>query len=263
MRIAVVSDLHLGAGDATERCVHSDATLLAWFDELEACHEQVFLLGDVWETLTDPALPGASRRALDQARRAHSGLAARFERPVYRHFTGNHDPVTRALGAREHVVLDLHGDRYLFLHGDVLDPHLRPWLTDLGLYLGGWLLRMGLEETFRAFEAGVAHRDEGEGAHPGDASPFQRAALAMAERTGADVIVTGHTHLACILGTGRAIYANSGAALSHEVSWLSLDTRTGRIERCRRLLTRPDDRPGPSSSLAHHPIARLVAAALA
>jgi UDP-2,3-diacylglucosamine pyrophosphatase LpxH len=101
MQIAVISDLHLGPGDATERCVHRDETLLRWLDELEANHERIVLLGDIWETLTDPARPGSSARMLSCARQAHARIAERFEKPMYEHLCGNHDRVAHETGARE------------------------------------------------------------------------------------------------------------------------------------------------------------------
>jgi UDP-2,3-diacylglucosamine pyrophosphatase LpxH len=252
MRIAVISDLHLGAGDAAERCVHRDETLLSWLDELEASHERILLLGDIWETLTDPTRPGASRRMLDRARRAHASLAGRFERPAYIHFCGNHDPVTREYGAREQLVWDHGGDRYLFVHGDVLDSSVETqWLCTAGVYLGGWLLRMGWENAFMAFED-YAARSVDQPAAPASGfgmsapsrahlhTPYRQAALDLARSMGADVIVTGHTHKASVHATGSGLYLNSGSVLNHEVTWLSLDTAHGRSELHRRVLTDPN-----------------------
>ena len=60
MRIAVLSDLHLGAGDKADRTRGHDEHLLAVLSVLEAEHDQIILLGDVWETLTC-RFPGTTR----------------------------------------------------------------------------------------------------------------------------------------------------------------------------------------------------------
>ena len=252
MQIAVISDLHLGPGDATERCVHRDETLLRWLAELEANHERIVLLGDVWETLTDPTRPGSSTRMLYRARRAHARIAERFEKPMYEHLCGNHDRVAQQTGAREQWTHQAGGDRYLFVHGDILDNSNKTrWLSTVGVYLGGWLLRAGLERTFSAFEQ-YAHRrvdnapdkrSVGSGSTLAEAghTAYRIAALELAQSAGADVIVTGHTHRACQVHTDSGAYLNSGSVLNHEVSWLSLDTARGHSELHRRVLTDPSE----------------------
>ena len=252
MQSAVISDLHLGPGDATERCVHRDETLLRWLDELEANHERIVLLGDIWETLTDPTRPGSSARMLSCARQAHARIAERFEKPMYEHLCGNHDRVAQETGAREQWTHRAGGDRYLFVHGDILDnSNETRWLSTVGVYLGGWLLRAGLERTFSAFEQ-YAHRrvdnapaalHVASGSSMPDAghTAYRLAALELAQTTGADIIVAGHTHRACRLYTDTGVYLNSGSVLNHEVSWLSLDTARGHSELYRRVLTDPSE----------------------
>jgi hypothetical protein len=70
---------------------------------------------------------------------------------------------------------------------------------------------------------------------------YRLAALELAQTTGADIIVTGHTHRACRLYTDTGVYLNSGSVLNHEVSWLSLDTARGHSELYRRVLTDPSE----------------------
>ena len=69
MKIAVISDLHLGRGDAADLFGHDDAEFLRFLDFLEGNFERIVLLGDIFETLTCPR-PLAQRRELVAAREA-------------------------------------------------------------------------------------------------------------------------------------------------------------------------------------------------
>src|SRR6267154_2176348 len=80
MKLAVISDLHLGAGDLADGFGHDDGEFLRFLSFLENNFERVILLGDIWETLQSRRL-GSVREELTLARLAHPEIAQRFELP--------------------------------------------------------------------------------------------------------------------------------------------------------------------------------------
>lgn len=232
MRVAVISDLHLGAGDECDAFGHDDAEFLGFLRFLEREFERIVLLGDIWETLTSPVL-GRAREALAQARARHHEIAARFasERYVYVH--GNHDLVAATEGAPDHHLLSADGVRLLFTHGhqrDTLVTNAR-WLSELGVWLGAWSRRMGAASVQRAF----ARMDVASaGSEDPSRCPYQRWAIAEGAERSADIVVTGHTHLATRAEHGSLLYLNSGTCSEGRTSFLALDTRRGSFEVCER-----------------------------
>lgn len=227
MRIAVISDLHLGRGDAADRFGHDDAEFLRFLDRLESEHERVVLLGDVWETLTSPR-PFAAADELQAARGAHPELARRFREPRYTYIHGNHDLVAGRIDeAPDEVMLRVDGTRFLFTHGHVHDRLIRHAriLAEGGTWLVGWLLRLGQKGAARLMDrldnvfAGVSPDPK--------RCTFQRWAVATAVDRGADVVVTGHTHLGLRAEHGDRLFLNSGSCAEGRFSFLSLDTRRG------------------------------------
>lgn len=227
MKIAVISDLHLGPGDRTDLFLHEDQQFLRFLDHLEANFERIILLGDIWETLT-PAWPLDPVQALRKAREGHPEIARRFERPRYSYVHGNHDLVAGASEATPEEIVLTHGStRLLFVHGhhhDVLIRRAR-WLSELGVWLGGWLLRAGMRSMHRLFDtldqvrSGIAVEPE--------RCTFQKWALSAARSRGADVIVTGHTHVALRSEHPDALFLNSGSCSNGRFSFLALDPARG------------------------------------
>ena len=154
MKIAVISDLHLGRGDAADSFGHDDAEFLRFLDFLEGEFERIVLLGDIYETLTSPK-PLAHVEELTRCKEAHREIAERFARPNYRYIHGNHDLVAAHVdGAPSDMTIKVDGVKVLFTHGhhhDWLVRRLR-WLSEAGVWVGGWLLRMGVESIIRFFD---------------------------------------------------------------------------------------------------------------
>jgi len=227
MTIAVISDLHLGPGDRSDLFRHEDARFLQFLNFLEKNFERIVLLGDIWETLT-PEWPGNPAEALTRSRRAHPEIARRFERPAYTYVHGNHDIVAGAVErVPEEIVLTEHGTRILFTHGhhhDVLIKRAR-WLSEIGVWLGGWILRLGLGSLYGLFDA-IDRVRSGIAPDPRRCT-FQRWAVSLAETRRADVVVTGHTHVPLRAEHPNALFLNSGSCSNGQFSFLSLDTRNG------------------------------------
>jgi predicted phosphodiesterase len=225
MNIAVISDLHLGPGGPTDAFGHDDRDFLRFLSFLEANFERIVLLGDIWETLTG-VWPGKPLERLFAARRAHPEIAERLERSQYTYVHGNHDLVAgSALGAPEELTIDADGTRVVFTHGhhhDLIVQRAR-WLSELGVWLGAWIRRIGLSPLYRLFQ----RLDSARGGVTLDPArcPFQRWAIGVATLRRADVVVTGHTHLATRAEHRRGLFLNSGSCSEGAYSFLALDTR--------------------------------------
>lgn len=237
MQIAVLSDLHLGTGDRLDRFArrqpHIAPRFLRLLQHLERHVDLIVLLGDVFETLKG-VRPGRADDQLKSTLASYPEIAKRaFGHRRYRLLFGNHDPVSaRLLGATEELVIEDGDTRLLFFHGHQLDPLTagRALLSKAGVFLGGWLERLGLHLTPEDHLAtdGPAWR-----AAPGD---FERRAMAVAKTRGADVIVTGHTHRAVKSEHAEGLYLNSGTCVAGRRELLLLDTAAGLFE----VLREPD-----------------------
>lgn len=227
MSVAVISDLHLGPGDRSDLFRHDDTEFLRFLRFLEGNFERIVLLGDIWETLT-PAWPCDPAFALRRAREAHPTIARRFELPRYSYVHGNHDIVAGVSeGAPDELLLTHGNTRILLTHGHHHDVLIRKarWLSELGVWLGGWILRLGLASVYRVFDTLDRFRS---GVAPDPSScTFQRWAVSLAKRRRADVVVTGHTHVALRSEHPDALFLNSGSCSGGRFSFLSLDPANG------------------------------------
>jgi predicted phosphodiesterase len=227
MKIAVISDLHLGTGNAADGFGHDDGEFLKFLGFLENNFEKLVLLGDIWETLTGN-LPGDPGAELKRAREAHPEIARRFERSKYLYVHGNHDLVAGAVeGAPDELILNTGDSRILFTHGHQNDDLIqrRLWLSELGVWLGGWIRRLGMAALYRL----ASEIDEKRGGLSLDGAQcsFQRWAMGVAAEREFDIVVTGHTHLAARSAHGNRLFLNSGSCSEGKLSFLSLDTGLG------------------------------------
>jgi predicted phosphodiesterase len=226
MEVAVISDLHLAARGAPDYFQHEDGDFLKFLSHLERNFERIVLLGDIWETLAG-RLPGDPHSELDRAREAHPEIARRFSAKKYVYVHGNHDLVAGDRGAPEELWLQADGTRIVFTHGHQRDALTHRWriVSEVGVWLGGWLLRAGLAPIYDLFSWLDARSvDAWAGGAQG---PFQRWAVGHARRCVADIVVTGHTHLAARTEHESCLYLNSGSCSEGKLSYLSLDTRRG------------------------------------
>lgn len=229
MQIAVISDLHLGSGGPADAFGHDDSEFSRFLTFLERNFERIVLLGDVWETLTGRR-PGRPELELQAARSAHAEIARRFLLPKYAYVHGNHDIVAGvAEAAPEELSLSADGVRVLFTHGHQNDPIVRRarWLSELGVWVGAWIRRVGLGPLYHLARAvDTLRAGASEEARTRD---FQSWAVQVARLRSADVVVTGHTHVAGVAQHGDRLFLNSGSCSEGKISFLSIDTRVARF----------------------------------
>lgn len=230
MEIAVLSDLHIGRGDSADRFRHAESDFLRFLRHLESSHDRIILLGDIYETLASSRL-GRAEHALRAAQQAHPRIAERFASSKYTYLHGNHDLVAgRALGAPEELTLSVDGQRLLFMHGHQFDRILQRarWLESLGVWAAGWLMRLGLQKLYDLSER--LHADA-RGAKPqAEECPFQAWAVGTAAARGADIVITGHTHIATRAEHDGHLFLNSGTCIGRRFSFVHIDTRNRRYE---------------------------------
>ena len=227
MKIAVISDLHLGRRDRADRFGHDDTSFVRFLRFLEANFERIVLLGDIFETLTSPR-PMAQVEELVAVQRAHLEVAKRFADPRYTYIHGNHDLVAgRILAAPSDLTIQADGVKLLFTHGHGFDWLVRKarWLSEVGVWLGGWLLRAGMAPIFRAFDR-LDNQLSGVSADPSECT-FQQFAIGAAEKRHADIVVTGHTHVGLRAEHGNRLFLNSGSCSTGKFSYLAIDTKAG------------------------------------
>ena len=137
---------------------------------------------------------------------------------------GNHDLIAGVQGTPDELVIQTGGARILFTHGHQNDDLVqrRRWLSDLGVWLGGWIRRLGLGALYRLLN----ELDEKRGGLSLDSTrcSFQKWAMALATEREFDVMVTGHTHLAANALHGDRLFLNSGSCSEGQFSFLSMDT---------------------------------------
>lgn len=222
MKIAVISDLHLGAGGYVDQFQHNEMEFLKFLNFLESNFEKIILLGDIYETLM-PLQFGDTKEALASCLSAHKAIVERFQKPQYIYVHGNHDWIAQQhLKAPEEYRLIVDGQHILFRHGHQYDSLIRTsrFISEFGIWIGGWLLRIGLWPIYKV----ISKLDENSSATK-VLTKLEQLAIESAPK--ADIIVTGHTHISKRAEYNSKLYLNSGTCSGGRFSYLALDTRTG------------------------------------
>lgn len=231
MRIAVISDLHIGARDRTCGFRHDPGPFGRWLDRLEATHDELVLLGDIWQ-LDHGALPGraAALRALTRTRARAAWLDARIAGGGYALVHGNHDAwIHGALGAPTRLIREHAGRRAVLVHGDAFDPVLgaAPRVSHSATWFTGRLRRAGLRgpaERLEEQDVQIKARRFG-----GPDGPYAAGARALASAHGAGLVVMGHTHVPTLLPLGDAVLANTGTCSRGRFMGVSIDLGAGQV----------------------------------
>ena len=261
MKIAALSDFHIGPWDRGDVFRHTEATFLRFLDGLERTHDLIVVLGDVYQTQW-AAVWSETMQALHllQARMRFPRLAARLDGPGYVVLAGNHDEVARReLGAPLSFEVEADGHRVLFAHGhqydEVMNRHLRA--AQASTWLMGWARRVGLvrmAEMAEHWDVQVKHKF-----YAKHGSPYFRAARRLAAERGADVVCFGHTHVPELRRGEGFLLVNPGACLGGRFSYVSLDLENGLAVLHAPGVMRQERLPGMSEEDSRTgPFARLV-----
>jgi predicted phosphodiesterase len=215
MRIAVISDLHIGAEE------FSPAGFAEFLDHLEREHDEIVLLGDVFECYY-PRLPWRGLAEYDRFDHLYGDITRRFRSAKYTILSGNHDGVVRRTrGIPSRAERAAAGFRVLLSHGHENEP---PYRTPLRTRLVEWyvwltyrLKRLGFPALYE-----FSFRREYEMYMKDGGALHVEAARAHVER-GYDVVVFGHTHVERHVELrGGGIYINTGDCIRRRM-YASLD----------------------------------------
>jgi len=229
MRVAALSDLHVGLDPDTDAFGHAPAAFAAFLAELLETHDQLVLLGDIF-TADHAALWGerfASTHLLRILTRAR-WLADVLLDPRVHYVHGNHDLAARTvLGAPDRVVLGEGRCRVLFIHGHQFDPIARHALlaAQAGTWTTGRLRALGLPAVAQWFEdRDVAIKDQ---RFRGPSGPYARAAQQLCAEDGVQAVVMGHTHAARMDALPDGVSLNTGTCSCGRREYVSLDLERG------------------------------------
>ena len=216
LRSVFVSDVHLGTRDARVEY------LLDFLRHVEA--DNLYLVGDIldlWKLRRGWFWPALNNELVHHV----LGMARAGTRVVY--VPGNHDERARDYAganfngveiAREAMHDTADGRRLLVLHGDEFDCVVlnSRWLAGLGAEAYDALLRLNrvfnicrrrLGFGYWSLSAYVKHRVKNA---VNFISRFEHTVAAEARRRGADGVVCGHIHHACLEEIEGVTYANCG-----------------------------------------------------
>jgi UDP-2,3-diacylglucosamine pyrophosphatase LpxH len=215
MRIAVISDLHIGADEFRPE------GLTEFLDHLEAEHDEIILLGDVFECYF-PRWPWRALAEYDRFDRLHGEVTRRFRSAKYTILSGNHDmAVKRARGIPSRIERGDPGFRILLSHGHENEPAyqspLRVRLVELYMWLAYRLKRLGLPALYE-----FSYRKDYQLNMKDGGAVHVEAARQHVQR-GYDLVVFGHTHVARHVELrGGGIYINTGDCVRRRM-YASLD----------------------------------------
>ncbi len=227
MRIAALSDFHIGPSASLDGFRHDEAEFLGFLDELEIAHDRIVLVGDVFQAQHGFGIgAAAAARQLSRARARVPRLWNRLSRPPYTYIFGNHDCVAeREHGALARLRIASDGFAALFVHGHQFDPLLRyiyP-VTRATTWVSGRLRWSGFHALADRLEAEDIRikQDRFRGA----AGPYARAARSLLREHAADVVVMGHTHVEDRVDLPEGLMVNAGSCSLGRIVYVSIDTR--------------------------------------
>ncbi|MCA9713711.1 MAG: metallophosphoesterase family protein [Myxococcales bacterium] len=228
MRIAALSDFHIGARDHKDEFRHTQDGFLKFLDQIEAAHDRVVLLGDIYQC-DHAVIPNeqGKRKEIDRARERMPRLAERLGEPQYTYVHGNHDVVAGDhLGALESLELHDKGFGLYFVHGHQFDPVIGRVnkLARAATWTAGRLRAARMRPVAHWLETrDVKIKHKRFGTHQG---PYCRAGRGLLMARDLDVVVMGHTHVAARHELPEGIVANTGTCSGGRRVFVSIDTDT-------------------------------------
>jgi UDP-2,3-diacylglucosamine pyrophosphatase LpxH len=232
MRIAAISDFHIGSTDRVDCFRHEPREFHRFLDQLEATHDRIVLLGDIFQSEYGPWLGARTEtEELRAAQKRVPDLWKRFQGHGYDYLHGNHDAVSATVcGAMTDLRISDEGFVVYFIHGHQFDPlfqRLYP-VARVSTWFSGRVRRVGL----RPFADWLEHKDVAikHRRFQGRTGPYAGAARDLLRSQGADAVVMGHTHVPQHLSLSEGIYANTGTCSQGQYMFTSIDTRRRTVE---------------------------------
>jgi predicted phosphodiesterase len=226
VRIAALSDFHIGIADRMCALGHTPDAFLRFLDHLESTHDRIVLLGDIYQC--DHALrtgPMSAARQLEQARARTPWLTQRLERPDYTLIHGNHDAITRvALDAPTAIRFGSDDFSVLLTHGDAHDPIIgtAPRVSATATWVSGRIRSAGLRPVAGWLEGRDVAIKADRFQVPG--GPYAQGAASLIAEEGVDVVVFGHTHVPWRTEVPGGILLNTGTCSRGRQMYASIDT---------------------------------------
>jgi UDP-2,3-diacylglucosamine pyrophosphatase LpxH len=227
MKLAVISDLHIGDKTSTDVFGHSENEFIEFLRHLENNFDKIVLLGDIFECLS-LVQPFKTENQLLKSINSYPKLSNKFlndKRYIY--IPGNHDSIASMKFNLDDnaVVNEPGGVKILFKHGHQFDPFVSkaPKFYKFCTWVTGWMLRLGLKRVYE-FIIKVEHRlnDSGD-----NITPYHKQAIKSAKKIKAKVVVTGHTHMLRRFEYDEITYANCGTCSGGQFNFLCVDTING------------------------------------
>lgn len=216
MRIAVLSDLHIGCTFETHQLGHSDHDFAKFLFRLEQLYDKIILLGDIFEIQMVQNL--SNEEAFDLCWSEHKAITKRFYKDKYLYIFGNHDLIAEKYGAIEKYELKYNNKNYIFTHGHQFDYLYQKSEKSLS-FLGGLCLKMNQKSIYKW---ATEQSSFGSFSIKKENQKFQKNALDKAVEQGFDVVVTGHTHDPKII-KGNPTYINSGTCTYGRINYVHMD----------------------------------------
>ena len=222
MKIAAISDLHIGSSAEVDQFGHRDDDFLHFLDHLEARFDHIILNGDIYQT-DHGRKPWGRAQEFWNARERHWRLSERFRLKPYHYIAGNHDHIAvEIMDIPEVVFWRVDDVRICFTHGHLHDPWIRrnPGISQLGSWTNGWIERLGFQKTALALE--WLDKQKHMTTQISRVGSILHAAEEVLQRV--DVVVMGHTHIPAVIRTPSGHYLNSGSCSRGAFQWLDIDT---------------------------------------
>ncbi len=232
MRVAIISDLHIGCPPVPGAFGHTPAAFVAYITELLDHHDHLVWNGDIFQS-DHQLVPGRASRqaAIRRCLHAHPWLAELLSHPKSTLLRGNHDDDTRTvLGARDRFQADGPTGRLVVQHGDAYDPVIgtAPGISAAATWASGRLRRGGLGRLAQWLEGrDIAVKGARFGGPDG---PYGQAAARVLAESDAQVVVFGHTHVPVLQAVAGGVLANPGSASLGRRAHVSVDLGEGWVE---------------------------------
>lgn len=223
MRIACISDLHIGNKDNSDMFGHVENKFIDFMNYLENDFDKIFLLGDIFELLM-PDFPFDYSTRLNQCIKAYPKISEKiFNNNKYTYIPGNHDYNILNINKdyKLYHTLNINNYNIGFIHGHQFDFWNKnfPTLCSSLVWGGGMLLKQGLCSIYEK----ISHMEH-KMTDPGDIiTNFHKRALNFAINNKLNIIVLGHSHVCRKMELDNVLLLNSGTCSKGRLRYLEID----------------------------------------